>query len=134
MKKINRIPMLLAVFAFMAFMISCSGGGNSPAAVSKSFVKKMEKGEIKAAARMFEGMENATEEELQKTEAFLSEGSKEIASKGGIKKIDVLSETISKDGLKADVELKVTYGNGEEDESNTKLKKTEDGWKITFGK
>ena len=134
MKKINRISMLVAVCTFMAFVISCSVGGNSPAAVSKSFVEKVEKGDTEAAAKMFDGMENATEEEMQKSESFLSEGTKEMAAKGGVKKIEVVSEKISDDGLKADVELKVTYGNGEVDDSSTKLKKTEDGWKITLEK
>ena len=126
--------MSLAVFAFMAFLFSCSGGGNSPAGVSKSFLLKVERGDTEAAAKMFEGMENATEEEMQKSKALLDESSKEIALKGGVKKVDVLNETISEDGQNASVEMKVTYGNGEEDESTTKLIKTEDGWKLTLGK
>ena len=134
MKKFNRIPMFLAVFAFMAFLISCSGGANSPTGVSKSFLLKVEKGDTEAAAKMFEGMENATEEEMQKSKALLDESSKEIAAQGGIKKVDVLNETISEDGQTASVDLKVTFGNGEEDESTTKLIKTEDGWKLTLGK
>lgn len=134
MKKVNRIPLFLAVFAFMAFLISCSGGRNSPAGVSKSFIEKVEKGDTEAAAKMFEGMGTATEEEMQKSRALLDVSSKEIASKGGIKKIDVLDETISQNGQTAHVELKVTYGNGEEDESITRLIKTDEGWKITLGK
>ena len=134
MKKINKVSMFVAVFAFMAFLISCSGGGNSPADVSKSFIKSIEKGNVAAAIKMLDGLEDATEEEIQKMEAFLGESSKELESKGGVKKIDVISETISEDGQKADVKLKVTYGNGEEDESTTKLNLTDDGWKITLGK
>lgn len=126
--------MFLAVFTFMAFLVSCSGGVNSPAAVSKSFIQKVEKGDTESAAKMFEGMENATEEEMQKSKALLDESSKEIASKGGVKKVDVLNETISEDGQNASVEMKVTYGNGEEDKSITKLINTEDGWKLTLGK
>lgn len=131
MKKIIHVSMIVSLFALL---VSCGGGAKSPGAVSKSFIEKIEKGDTKAAAQMFEGMKNATDEEIQKTEAFLSESTKEMASKGGVKSIKVLSESISEDGQKADVELKVTYGNGEEDESTTKLNKTEDGWKITMGK
>lgn len=126
--------MFIAVFALMAFLVSCSGGGNSPKAVSKSFFEKVEKGDTSAALRMVDGMEDATEEEIQKSEAFLSEGTRNMAERGGVKKIEVVSEKISEDGLKADVELKVTYGNGEVDDSSTKLNKRKDGWKITMGK
>lgn len=134
MKKITRISMFMAIFAFFAFMASCGGGAKSPADVSKTFVEKIEKGDVSAAVKMLEGVDKATEEEIQKMEAFLSEGSKEVSSKGGIKKIDVLSETISEDGMEADVDLKVTYGNGEEDESTTKLKNIDGNWKISMGK
>jgi hypothetical protein len=134
MKKISKVSMFVAVFAFMALITSCSGGGNSPADVSKSFVEKIEKGDVGAAVKMLDGAEKATKEEIQKMEAFLSEGSKEVTSKGGIKSIDVLSETISEDGLEAEVDLKVTYGDGEEDESTTKLKNIDGNWKISMGK
>ncbi|MDY0104292.1 MAG: DUF4878 domain-containing protein [Lentimicrobium sp.] len=134
MRQINRISMIMAVFAFFAFMASCGGGAKSPADVSKSFVEKIEKGDVSAAVKMLDGADKATEEEIQKMEAFLGEGSKEVASKGGIKSIDVLSETISDDGMEADVDLKVIYGNGEEDESTTKLKKIDGNWKISMGK
>lgn len=134
MKKINRISMFMAIFAFFAFMASCGGGAKSPAAVSKSFVEKIEKGDVSAAIKMLDGVDKATEEEIQKMEAFLGEGSKEIATKGGIKKIDVLSETISEDGMEAEVDLKVIYGDGEEDESTTKLKNIDGNWKISMGK
>lgn len=134
MKKINKISMSLAIFAIFSFMVSCGGGAKSPAAVSKSFVEKIEKGDVSAAVKMLDAADKATQEEIQKMEAFLSEGSKEVASKGGIKNIDVLRETISEDGLEADVDLKVTYGNGEEDESTTKLKNIDGNWKISMGK
>lgn len=134
MKKISKVSMFVAVFAFMALITSCSGGGNSPADVSKSFIKNIEKGNVNAAVKMLEGAENGTDEEIQKMEAFFSESSKELESKGGVKKIEVISETISDDGMKADVVLNVTYGNGEEDESTTKLKNIDGDWKITMGK
>jgi hypothetical protein len=134
MRKINSISMFMAMFAFFAFMASCGGGLKSPADVSKSFVEKIEKGDVGAAVKMLDGADKATKEEVQKMEAFLSEGSKELSSKGGIKKIEVISETISEDGMDATVDLKVTYGNGEEDDSTTKLKNIDGNWKISMGK
>lgn len=126
--------MVLALVATTGLMVSCSGSGKSPADVSKSFILKLEKGDVDAAFKMLDGAENATTEENEKLKAFLSEGTKEISTKGGIKNIEVVSETISEDGKTAEVTIMLTYGNGETDESTTKLKNSEDGWKIFLGK
>jgi hypothetical protein len=134
MKKLINSLMVLALVATTGLMVSCSGSGKSPAGVSKSFIQKLEKGDVDAAYQMLDGTENATAEETQKLKAFLSEGTKEISTKGGIKKIEVVSETISEDGKTAEVTIMLTYGNGETDESTTKLKNSEDGWKIFLGK
>ena len=134
MKKINKVSMFMAVFACMAFLISCSGGGNSPADTSKAFVKNIEKGNIDAAVRLFKAAETATPEEIEKMSSMLSEGTGQVESKGGVKKMEVLSETISEDGKKAEVELKIIYENGEEDVSITDLRKTDDGWKLVLEK
>ena len=134
MKKLINSLMVLALVATTGLMVSCSGSGKSPTDVSKSFIQKLEKGDVDAAFKMLDGAEKATAEENEKLKAFLSEGTKEISSKGGIKKIEVVSETISEDGKTAEVTIMLTYGNGETDESTTKLKNTEDGWKIFLGK
>lgn len=126
--------MVLALVATTGLMVSCSGSGKSPADVSKSFMLKLEKGDVDAAYNMLDGAEKATAEESQKLKEFLSEATKEISNKEGIKNIEVVSETISEDGKTAEVDILLTYGNGETDQSTTKLKNTEDGWKIFLGK
>jgi hypothetical protein len=131
MKKIASATMILAI---IALMVSCSGGGKSPADVSKAFVTSIEKGNVDEAIKMLDGGDKASEEDMTKLKAFLGEGSKQIAEKGGIKNIEVVSEEISEDGKKADVKLKITYGNGETDDSSSNLILTDAGWKMTMEK
>jgi hypothetical protein len=52
-----------------------------------------------------------------------------IEAKGGIKSIDVVSETVSEDGNSAQVVLKQTFGNDETQEQTYNLVKQEDTWK-----
>lgn len=129
-----KVSVVMTILALGAFLVSCSGGGKSPADVSKSFIEKMEKGDIGGAYKLLDGTAEATEEESQKVKAFLGEGTKEIREKNGIKKIDVIEETISEDGKEANVRLNLTFGNGETDETTSKLKKTDEGWKISVEK
>jgi len=129
-----RVTVVVTIFALGSFLLSCSGGGKTPADVSKSFTEKMEKGDIEAAYKLLDGTAEATEEESQKVKALLGEGSKQIKEKNGIKNIEVIEETISEDGKEAEVTLNITYGNGETDESTSKLKKTDDGWKMSLSK
>lgn len=134
MKKIMLVTLALVTMAALSLLVSCSGSGKTPADISKSFIYSLEKGDVDAAYDLLNGTGEATEEEMQKMKAFLGEGSKQIAEKKGIKSIEVVEETISEDGTKADVTLRVTYGNGEEDESESVLRKTEEGWKISIEK
>ena len=47
----------------------------------------------------------------------------------------VLSEEVADDGETATVVLKVTYGDGSEEENTLKLRKDEEGnWKLDMGK
>jgi hypothetical protein len=132
MKKITLVTLALAIMASFSLLVSCSGSGKSPADVSKSFLLKLEKGDVDGAYNLLNGTGEATEEEMQKMKAFLGEGSKQLAEKKGIKSIEVVEENISEDGSKADVTLKVTYGNGEVDETNSVLRKSGEGWKISI--
>lgn len=67
--------------------------------------------------------------------ALLKEkGSKSIEEKGGIKKIEVLSETIASDKKTAQVVLKQTYGNGDAEDTNFDMVEQNGTWKIVMKK
>ena len=135
MKKITRITMLVALMALVSMMVSCSGGGgSSPSAVAKNFVQKIEKGDVDAAVKMLDGADEATAEEMEKMKAFLAEGTKQMAEKGGIKSIEVIDETINEEGNEAKVKTKIVYGDGTTDESSSNLVKKDKGWKVSMAK
>lgn len=73
-------------------------------------------------------------EEAQLLAIITEKGSKEYEKKGGVKSIEILSETISEDGKSAIVEYKQTFGNGEEEKQSQKMIKKDDKWFIDMRK
>lgn len=69
-----------------------------------------------------EGMDEQRKEkeEAQLLAIIKEKGAKEYERKGGVKSIEILSETISEDGESAIVEYKQTFGNGEEEQQSQK--------------
>lgn len=57
-------------------------------------------------------------------------GASEIEKKGGVKTIEIVEEKISDDGTTATVKWKITYGNGETDDSDAELIKINGNWKM----
>ena len=55
-------------------------------------------------------------------------------AKGGVTDIEVLSEEISEDGNSAVVKMKITYGNGESEEDETKLVLVDGKWLLSMDK
>mgnify|MGYP001478681523 CR=1 FL=1 len=53
---------------------------------------------------------------------------------GGIKSIEVASETIAEDGKTAVVELSMTYGNGETDTDKVDMVLDNGNWKMSMKK
>ena len=83
--------------------------------------------------------EKATDEQVKEQKemilAILEEkGQQSIEDKGGITKIDILSEVISADGNTANVILKNTYGNGETEDANYDMVKRSGTWKMVIKK
>ena len=133
-RKLSTIGLLLLAFAIVSVMVSCGGGKSTPARATLAFTDNVEKGNIDAAISMLQGVKEATPEEIDKLRAGLSESSKEMKENGGIKDKEILKETLSEDGTTATVQMRVTYGDGSTDDSDTKLVKTDDGWKIRVEK
>ena len=133
-RKLSTIGLLLLAFAIVSVMVSCGGGKSTPARATLAFTDNVENGNIDAAISMLQGVKEASPEEIDKLRAGLSESSKEMKENGGIKNKEILKETLSEDGTTATVQMRVTYGDGSTDDSDTKLVKTDDGWKIRVEK
>jgi hypothetical protein len=123
------ISLLSVIFVISIFVVGC-GDGSSPADSIKEFYKKVEKNDKSAIDHMSAIVVESMGEE--KIEQALEEQSKEIAEKEGIAKMEVLNEEIKDETAK--VELKITYGNGEEEVENIDMVKEDGDWKMSISK
>lgn len=129
MKTFKSIALIVLLFAF-----ACKGGpgGKGPGDVYKDAMMKIADGKYEAAMEMMAQKDDneMTNEEREKTMGMLGMTNAAIQAKGGIKKIEILSEEISEDGVRANIEYKITFGNGEVNEDDNELIKEDGKWKL----
>ncbi|RGM45247.1 MULTISPECIES: DUF4878 domain-containing protein [Bacteroides] len=136
MKKVLYFSLVLTV---MLAMVSCSSSTNSPGAAMKEYSKYLQKGDY---VKFVDGLafdDKQTPEQIKEQKEGLAsmikeKGMKEYEKKGGIKDIEILSETISEDGNTAVVKTKTTFGNGETEEGDQKMVKKDGKWLMSLGK
>ncbi|WP_071148110.1 DUF4878 domain-containing protein [Bacteroides ndongoniae] len=134
MKKLITLGFL--VVAVLSF-ISCSP--SSPGKALKSYLTDLKNENYESFIKGVYFPEDMDEQRKKKDEAQLlaiikEKGAKEYEKKGGVKSIEILSETISEDGKSAVVEYKQTFGNGEEEKQSQKMIKKDDKWFIDMRK
>jgi len=129
MKILKTFALITLLFAF-----ACKGGpgGKGPGDVYKDAMMKIADGKYEAAMEMMaqKGDNEMTNEEREKTMGMFGMTNATIQAKGGIKKIEILSEEISEDGVRAYIEYKITFGNGEVSEDDNELIKEDGKWKL----
>lgn len=133
MKKLS-IILSLVIASFLFFTTSCgTSSSSSPADISKKIPKYIEKGNVDAfiAVLSTDGNE-LSDEDKEKLTAMVQMGQAEIKEKDGIKSIEVIEEDINEAGDKANVKLKIIYGNGEEDTQTDKFVMEDGKWKYTM--
>ena len=137
MKK-TLIIILAALMACSFAFVSCGQSGettetgkkikkNSPSAVLEKALKALKNKDYKAALMYSEGIENASEEEI---EGLASLVQMLYEANGGLKDYEILSEEISEDGQTAKIEMKYSFGNGEVQEDSENMVLTEKGWRM----
>ncbi len=135
----KKLTLILTAAFFALFMVGC-GGGNSPKSIEKKIAAELQKGNYEQALTvMFENLDTDNKQMSEITPEQMKEFAKKMeesnTAKGGIKSVEVLSETIAEDGKTATVESKTTYGDGTEDTQTTNYVKKEDGtWKMSIKK
>ena len=138
MKKVSVILSVVAITVSL-LMVSCGGGGGkSPADIEKGMWELVKQGKYEKAVDYWADNCDAKDSEqrlqLKGMASMNSEKQKQSTEeKGGLKDVKV-SETISEDGLTAEVDVVLTYGNGETEDKTTKYKKVDGTWKIDSGK
>ncbi len=135
MKKV--IYLSLSVLC-MLLIVACSSG-STPSAAAKKYVGYMQSGDYEKFVDGIAFPEEASAEELQQAKdmyvsMFKEKGDKELKEKGGIKNVEIVSETIAEDGKTAVVEVKLIYGNGTEDTDEMDMVLDKGDWKILMKK
>jgi len=133
----KKLVIVLAVIAMAFAMSSCSkNGGTTPTDAAKSYYSMLKKEDFKGAVKStYKFNKEMTAEEQKKAEesidALADKISMAMSFTGGIKDFTISDEAI--DGDMASVKVKITYGNGTEDEKTEQLKKIGDKWFIFDG-
>lgn len=124
-------------FVFMVGLQSCGGGGigNSPGATVKKSINLLVDKNYEKVVDMYVKKDGTafTEEEKGKILGLMTMASAEITKKQGVKSLDIIEEKVSEDGKTATVKWKITYGNGETDDSDGELIKVGNDWKMVIG-
>lgn len=134
MKKIITLSFL--VVAILS-LVACSP--TTPGKALKSYLTDLKNENYESFIEGVYFPEDMDEQRKEKKEAQLlaiiqEKGAKEYERKGGVKSIEILSETISEDGKSAIVEFKQTFGNGEEEKKSQKMIKKDNKWFIDMTK
>ena len=133
MKKLSLV-LSLAIASLLFFTTSCgTSSSSSPGDIGKKMFEDIEKGNVDAAIAVFStNGEELSDEDKTKLTAMLLMGQEEIKKKDGIKSIEIIEEAINEAGDKADVTLKIIYGNGEEDTQTNKFVMEDGKWKYSM--
>lgn len=78
--------------------------------------------------------EQAKEQKEELKALLKDKGAKEFEKKGGLKKVEMISEEISEDGNSAKVKIKYTYGNQTTEEEDTEMIKRDGKWMMFMKK
>lgn len=128
---------LLAVAVAM-FMVSCSSAPATPSDAAVEYYQCVADGDYESIADAIHynitDPDEIAESKAMITSFYKEKAEPEIKSKGGIKSIEAVSETISEDGNTANVQLKIVYGDGSEKTEDAKMVKVEDKWLLSFDK
>ena len=128
----------LFALLFVALFAFASGGSSTPGDVAVELYNLVDAGNYEKAADLiaYEGetSEAIAEQKAMITSLFKEKAGPQLESKGGVKSVEVLGETLSEDGKQADVELKIVYGNDTEETEKVSLVLTDDGWKHSISK
>lgn len=126
---------LFSLAALVLAFVATGCTDNSPKAAAEKVAQCMIDGDYEALADMVyieaEDGKDIGEQRREIVELFKGFIGKAVEQKGGLKKVETLSEETSDDGQEAIVKQRSTYGNGDEMEDEMKLKRDGHGdWRL----
>ena len=137
MKKVSVVLVLFAMTICLS-LVSCGGGGSTPADLEKNLWTYVQKGDYEKAIKYWAdiSVDGETKEQMKSMAAIFAGKMKEsMEEKGGLKEFKIVNETISADGETATVDVALTYGDGSTEEQSNKYVKVDGKWmKDSAGK
>ncbi len=130
----KKLVIVLAVIAMAFGMTSCSKkGGATPTEATQSYYEMLKKGDFKGAVQSTYGYnKEMTQDEKDTANAMLDMTASKIQeamdAKGGMKEFALSNEVIN--GEEATIDVKITYGNGEEEDKTENLQMVGDRWFV----
>lgn len=130
----KKLVIVLAVIAMAFAMSSCAKkGAATPTEATQAYYELLKKGDFKAAVQStYDYNKEMSKDEKESVDAMLDMTASKIQAamdeKGGMKEFALSNEAI--EGEDATVDVKITYGNGEEEEKTESLKKIGDKWFV----
>ena len=133
MKKLLSFILALAVAGVVT---SCGGGASTPSAAAKTYTQYMADGDYEklVEAIHFEDPSTAASSKAMLVAMLTEKGKESLEEKGGLKSFEIVSETISEDGLTAEVEIVQTFGDGSTDETTMDLVLVDGKWLMPMDK
>jgi hypothetical protein len=137
MKKVSVILSVVAV-TMALLLVSCGGGGGkSPAEIEQGLWDLIKQGKYEKAVDYWADNSDCTDKAQKETLKGLAlmstEKMKQSIEEKGLKDVKI-SQTISEDGLTANVDVVLTYGDGSTEDQTKKYKKVDGQWKIDSAK
>ncbi len=122
---------LLVLIAIM--VTACSS--NTPSGAALKYYNYVKDGNYEKYVEGIAFKEGATAEDKAQVVALMKDkADKEYKKKEGISNVEVVSEEMAEDGRTATVKMKVTYGNGEIEESDANMILIDGTWMMDWKK
>lgn len=135
----KKLSLIFGVMLMTILLVACTG--NTPTKVAEQSIKCLTDKDYEGYVELMYFNEKETsdknfKDEKQQLAALLKDkAEEEYGKKKGIKSFETIKEEISDDKKTANVKMKITYGNGTNEDTDIKLRKDTDGnWKLDWGK
>ena len=126
--------MMYGLLVLVAIIVmACSS--YSPGGAALKYYNDVKNGNYEAYVEGIAFKEEITAEDKEQFVTLMKEkADKEYKKKEGISKVEMLSEEMAEDGQTATVTMKITYGNGETEESDVAMVLKDGAWKMDMKK
>ena len=126
--------MMYGLLVLVAIIVmACSS--NTPGGAALKYYNDVKNGNYEAYVEGIAFKEEITAEDKEQFVTLMKEkADKEYKKKEGISKVQMLSEEMAEDGQTATVTKKITYGNGETEESDVARVLKDGAWKMDMKK